>query len=198
VIRSGDATPALVPAADLRALLTHLGSRSLVLVGLMGCGKSTVGRRLATRLGLRFVDADDEIEAAANKTINEIFAEHGEPYFRAGERRVIARLLRSGPQVLATGGGAFIDPETRRAIAEAGVSIWLKADLPLLMKRVLRRTNRPLLKSVDPEAVMRGLMERRYPIYAQAHVTIESHDVPHDVITEAILARLATELRSQP
>jgi shikimate kinase len=183
------ATPGLT-AAELRMLADQLGTRSLVLVGLMGCGKSTVGRRLANRLGLRFVDADEEIEAAANKSIPEIFAEHGEAYFRAGERRVIARLLRAGPQVLATGGGAFMDAETRHAIAAAGLSIWLKAELPLLMKRVLRRSNRPLLQAADPETVMRGLMERRYPIYAQADLTIESRDVPHDVMTDLVLEAL--------
>jgi shikimate kinase len=176
---------------DTAALIERLGRRSIVLVGLMGCGKSTVGRRLAQRLSLRFVDADEEIELAANKSIREIFAEHGEPYFRAGERRVIARILRSGPQVLATGGGAFMDPETRRAIAENGIAVWLKADLPLLMRRVARRTNRPLLQADDPEKVMRHLMDARYPVYAEAAVTVTSRDVSHDAMADDVLAALA-------
>ena len=150
---------------DAKSIRTALGSRSIVLVGLMGCGKTSVGRRLAFRLGLPFVDADEEIERAAGKTIKEIFTDHGEPYFRDGERRVIGRILKSGPQVLATGGGAFMNSETRANIRNNGVSIWLRADLPLLMRRVLRRDNRPLLSASDPEAVMRGFIEARYPIY---------------------------------
>lgn len=180
-----------MPTVDMASITARLGQRSIVLVGLMGCGKSSVGRRLAQRLGLRFVDADDEIEAAANKTIKEIFAEHGEPYFRMGEQRVIARLLRDGPQVLATGGGAFMDESTRRAIAEGGISIWLKADLALLMRRVLKRTNRPLLQASDPEAVMRGLMEKRYPVYAEADLVVVSRDVTHEVMTDEIMTVLA-------
>src|SRR4029078_11001311 len=131
--------------------------RSIVMVGMMGCGKSAVGRRLAARLGLPFVDADEEIEEAAGQTIDDIFPEHGEPYFREGERKVLARLMRSGPQVLATGGGAFMTAETRSAIAERGVSVWLRAELPLLLRRVAKRNNRPLLKEGDPEVVMQKL-----------------------------------------
>lgn len=172
------------------ALRAALGTRSLVLVGLMGCGKSSVGRRLAAKLGLQFVDADEEIEKAHRKSINEIFADHGEAYFRDGERRVIARLLGSGPQVLATGGGAFINPETRAKIKESGLSIWLKAELPVLMRRVLKRDTRPLLKDADPEAVMRELMEARYPVYAEADVTVVSRDVPHEIIVNEILEAL--------
>lgn len=175
-------------AADIVA---RLASRSIVLVGLMGSGKSSVGRRLAYRLGLKFADADDEIERAANKSIPEIFEEHGEDYFRAGERRVIARLLREGPQVLATGGGAYMNGDTRTAIRAAGVSVWLKADLHLLMRRVTKRSNRPLLKTKDPEATMRGFIEKRYPVYAEADVTVESRDVPHDVMAEAVIATLS-------
>src|SRR5690606_9370502 len=141
-----------------RAIRKALGDRSLVMVGLMGCGKTSVGRRLSARLDLPFVDADEEIEAAAGKSISEIFADHGEAHFRDGERKVIARLLKNGPQVLATGGGAFMNPETRQNIKLAGISIWLKADLPVLMRRVMRRDNRPLLKTADPEARMRELM----------------------------------------
>jgi shikimate kinase len=180
------------------SLLSLLGERSIVLVGLMGCGKSSVGRRLASRLGLGFVDADEEIERVAAKTIDEIFADHGEAYFRDGERRVIARLLASGPQVLATGGGAFINPETRAKIRERGVSVWLRADLPVLMRRVSKRDTRPLLKSGDPEATMRDLMKKRYPVYAEADVTIESRDVPHDVIVNEVIAALKAKLAPVP
>lgn len=168
----------------------RLGARSLVMVGLMGCGKSTIGRRLAARLDIPFVDADDEIERSAQKSIPEIFADHGEAYFRDGERRVIRRLLLSGPQVLATGGGAYMNPETRATIRSSGIAIWLKAELPVLMRRVLKRDNRPLLRVEDPEVVMRQLMEARYPVYADADLTVESRDVPHEVIVDEILACL--------
>jgi len=167
-----------------------LGRRSIVMVGLMGCGKSSVGKRLASRLGLAFTDADEEIEQSARKTINEIFADHGEAFFRDGERRVIARLLNSGPQVLATGGGAFLNPETRANIKAGGISIWLKADLAVLMKRVAKRDTRPLLRNGDPEATMRQLMDVRYPVYAQADLTIESRDTPHDQIVNEIIDAL--------
>ena len=179
---------------SIETLLALLGERSVVLVGLMGCGKSSVGRRLASRLGLTFVDADEEIERVAAKTIVEIFADHGEAYFRDGERRVIARLLASGPQVLATGGGAFINPDTRAKIREKGVSIWLRAELPVLMRRVSKRDTRPLLKTGDPETTMRDLMDKRYPIYAEADLTVESRDVPHDVIVNEIIAALKAKL----
>jgi shikimate kinase len=179
-------------------LLARLGGRSIVLVGLMGCGKSSVGRRLASRLGLPFVDADEEIERVAAKSIVEIFADHGEAYFRDGERRVIARLLSTGQQVLATGGGAFINPDTRANIRERGVSIWLRAELPVLMRRVSKRDTRPLLKSGDPEATMRDLMAKRYPVYAEADITIESRDVPHDVIVNEVIAALKAKLAPVP
>jgi shikimate kinase len=156
----------------------------------MGAGKSTVGRRLADKLGLPFVDADHEIEAAAGKTIPEIFADHGEAYFREGERKVIARLLDSGAAVLATGGGAYVNTETRNLIKLKGVSIWLKADLPLLMRRVSRRSNRPLLKSDDPQAVMRRLIEERYPIYQLADITVMSRDVAHTAMVNDVLKAL--------
>ncbi len=183
------------PADSVRAAL---GGRSIVLVGLMGCGKSSVGKRLAARLGLPFIDTDEEIERVAAKSINEIFADHGEPYFRDGERRVIARLLSDGPQVLATGGGAFINPETRAKMKELGLSIWLRAELPVLMRRVLKRDTRPLLKTADPEAVMRDLMDARYPIYSEADITIESRDVPHDVIVNEVLDVLKKKLVTAP
>jgi shikimate kinase / 3-dehydroquinate synthase len=170
---------------------TRLGRRSIVLVGLMGCGKSSIGKRLAARLSLPFVDADEEIERAAAKTINEIFADHGEEHFREGERKVISRLLSSGPIVLATGGGAYMHPETRQKIRENSFSIWLRADLPVLMRRVSKRDTRPLLRTGNPEATMRKLMETRYPIYAEADLTVESRDEPHDVIVTEIITRTA-------
>jgi len=179
--------PRETKSAAAAALRAALGGRSLVLVGLMGCGKSSVGKRLATRLDLPFVDADDEIELAAGKSIPEIFADHGEPEFRDGERRVIARLLESGQRVLATGGGAFMNAETRANIARSGISLWLKADLDVLMRRVMRRSNRPLLKAEDPRAVMQRLIDERYPVYAQADVMVLSRDVPHDVIVSEII-----------
>lgn len=176
------------PSAGLEeAVRKRLGARTLVLVGLMGAGKSTIGRRLASRLGLPFTDADHEIEAAAGMTIPEIFAMHGESYFRDGERRVIARLLREGPAVLATGGGAYMHPETRARIAEKGVSVWLKADFDVLMRRVRKRSNRPLLQNPDPEGTMRRLIDARYPIYGLADVTIESREIPHDKVVQDAL-----------
>jgi shikimate kinase len=178
----------------LLAIRKALGPRSVVLIGLMGAGKTAVGRRLANRLDLPFIDADSEIEVAAGASISEIFAEHGEAYFRQGERKVIARLLENGPQVLATGGGAYMNPDTRVNIKSHGLSVWLKADIKVLMKRVGRRDNRPLLAAGDPEKVMKGLMEERYPIYAEADVTVESRDVPHDVIVGAVIDALADKL----
>ncbi|MET0483970.1 MAG: shikimate kinase [Aestuariivirgaceae bacterium] len=175
---------------EISYIRTGVADQSIVLVGLMGAGKTTVGRRLAERLDLPFVDADLEIERAAGKTIPEIFADHGEAYFRDGERRVITRLLDNGPQVLATGGGAFMNAETRKLIAGRGLSVWLRADLPLLMKRVRRRSNRPLLDTVDPEAVMRQLIDERYPVYAEAAITIDSRDLSHNVIVSDLLQAL--------
>jgi shikimate kinase len=171
-----------------------LGARSIVLIGLMGAGKTAVGRRLANRLDLPFVDADTEIEVAASASISEIFAEHGESYFRQGERKVIARLLQNGPQVLATGGGAYMSADTRAAIKARGLSVWLKADLKVLLKRVGRRGNRPLLAGGDPEKVMKKLMQERYPVYAEADVTVESRDVPHEVIVGAVVDAIAARL----
>src|SRR5262245_49161781 len=163
-----------------------LGARSVVLVGMPGCGKSAIGRRLAQRLELPFVDADDEIEQAAGKAITDIFKEHGEPYFREGERKVIARILNSGSQVLATGGGAFMSADTRDNIRSSAVSVWLKAELALLLRRVRKRNTRPLTGR-DPEGVMRALVETRYPIYATADVTVESRDLPHDAMVSEIV-----------
>ena len=184
-------------AKEIDAVKRALNGRSIVLVGLMGAGKSTVGRRLAQKLGLAFVDADAEIEQAAGKAVPDIFREHGEHYFREGERKVIARLLEAGPQVLATGGGAYMNEETRRNIARLGISIWLRADLPLLMKRVRRRDNRPLLEAEDPEEVMRQLIAQRYPVYETADITVESRDVPHSAIVSDVIRALAAYDRSR-
>lgn len=173
---------------------TRLGRRAIVLVGLMGAGKSTVGRRLAGRLGLHFRDADHEIEAAAGMSIPDIFAIYGEPAFRTGERRVIARLLGEAPMVLATGGGAYMDPETRAAVVEGGVSVWLRADIAVLMRRVRKRANRPLLQDADPEGVMRRLMAVRDPVYATADVTVESQEGSHDRVVDAVLHALGAWL----
>lgn len=178
-----------VPTHARAAIRTQLGARSIVLVGMPGSGKSAVGRRLAVQLGLPFVDADEEIEQAAGKPIMDIFKDHGEAYFRDGERKVIARLLASGPQVLATGGGAMMAAETRDTIRRSGISVWLKAELPVLMRRVAKRNTRPLLAN-DPEGVMRQLMETRYPIYATADITVESRDLPHDTIVGEIIEAL--------
>ena len=172
----------------------RLGRRSIVLVGMMGAGKTTIGRRLAARLQLPFLDADHEIEQAAGKSIPEIFADHGEMQFREGERRVIARLLAGGPQVLATGGGAFMDAATREAVARQGVSVWLRAEFDVLLRRVRRRPNRPLLQTADPEATLHALMDRRYPVYAQADVTVLSRDAAHEAIVDDVVAALAAFL----
>lgn len=173
-----------------REIRTKLGSRSIVLVGMPGCGKSAIGRRLAPRLDLPFIDADEEIERAAGKSIKDIFAEHGEAYFRDGERRVIARLLASGPQVLATGGGAMMDAETRRNVKRAGISIWVKAELPVLLRRVAKRNNRPLFEGRDAETVMKELMEARNPVFATADIIVESREIPHEVIVDEIVAAI--------
>jgi shikimate kinase len=177
-------------SVDLADLVRTLGPRSIVLVGIMGCGKSTVGKRLAQRLGLEFIDADSEIERAANMTVSEIFAEHGEPYFRSGEERVIARLLGEGPQVLATGGGAFMSDATRSEITENGLSIWLKVDFDTVMARVRRRSTRPLLQNPDPEGTMRKLMADREPTYSKAALTVRSKDVPHEAVVDQIVVSL--------
>ncbi len=189
------AAPDAVTAPQEAALLAALGSRSVVLVGMMGAGKSSIGRRLAQRLGISFVDADAEIEAAAGMTIAEIFATYGESYFRSGEQRVIARLLESGPQVLATGGGAFMNDETRAGIRQKGVSVWLKAEFDVLMRRVKRRAtaDRPMLQG-DPAQRIRHLIDERYPLYAQADVTVMSREVSHEIIVNEIVAELARVL----
>jgi shikimate kinase len=178
-------------AADLRRQAEGIAlDRTIALVGLLGAGKTTIGRRLAQALKLPFVDADEAIAEAAQRSIPEIFAEHGELEFRRGERRVIRRLLDESPHVLATGGGAFVDPRTRALMKEKAFSIWLKAPLDVLMQRVTRRDHRPLLKEDDPRAVMERLMAERYPIYAEADITIETGAGPHNAAVRAILAAL--------
>jgi shikimate kinase len=176
-------------------IIAALGSRSIVLVGMMGAGKSSIGRKLATRLNLPFVDADTEIERAAGMSIPDIFERHGEPSFRAGEARVIARLLDGGPQVLATGGGAFMNPETRTAIRAMGISVWLKAEYDVLIKRIKRRGDRPMLNTSDPAETLRQLLDERDPVYAEADVLVHSRDVPHETIIAEILGALASKLR---
>ena len=194
-------TPMTAPQdAEITAAL---GARSVVLVGMMGAGKSTIGRRLAVRLRLPFLDADNEIELAhAGMTIPEIFATHGEPYFRDGEARVIARLLDNGPTVLATGGGAFMREDTRNRIRAKAISIWLKADADIIMRRVKRRADRPLLQTADPAATVGRLMSEREPLYQRADLTIWSRDVPHEKIVdeciEALRARLCGDRAAAP
>lgn len=164
-----------------------LTQKSLVLVGLMGAGKSAIGRRLGAQLGLPFLDADNEIETAAGQSISDIFKDHGEPYFRDREEKVIERLLLDGPVILATGGGAFMSEKTQAVIKQNAISLWLKADLDILMERVGRRDHRPLLQTENPTQIMRNLMDIRYPVYSLADITIESRDVAHEVIIEEII-----------
>ena len=183
------------PGADLAPQAEGLApERTLALVGLMGAGKTTIGRRLAQALGLAFADADAEIAAAAGQSVAEIFALHGECEFRRGERKVIERLLEQPPHVLATGGGAFIDPRTRALMKQKAISIWLKAPLDVLMKRVARRDDRPLLKEDDPRAVMQKLIDERYPIYAEADLVIETGNGPHHAAVSLILDALRAYL----
>lgn len=187
------------PAPADAEVARALGNRSIVLVGMMGAGKSTIGRRLAARLKLPFVDADHEIEAAAGMSIPDIFAAHDEQYFRDGEARVIARLLDGGPSVLATGGGAVLRADTRERISRRGISIWLKAEADVVFRRVKRRADRPLLQTADPAATIERLIAERAPFYQQADIEILSRDVPHEKIVdecaEALHARLCAATR---
>jgi len=184
----------LGPAPRDAAIVAALGRGSIVLVGMMGSGKSSIGRRLAARLGIPFADADAEIEEAAGMSIADIFEVHGESSFRSGEARVIARLLEHGPQVLATGGGAFMNPQTRANIHAKGISVWLKAEPDVLMRRLRRRSDRPLLKTADPTATLTNLLADRDPIYGEANLIVVSRDVPHDVIVEEIVTALRCKL----
>ena len=185
-------------AVSTTAITAALGRRSVALVGMMGVGKSSIGRRLGGRLGVPFVDADAEIEKAAGMSIADIFDRHGEAYFRSGEARVIARLLDGGPQVLATGGGAVMNADTRAAIKAKGVSIWLSAEFDLLMRRINKRKNdRPMLLTADPAATLRQLLAEREPVYAQADITVQSREVPHDAIVAEIIRALADFLNTR-
>jgi len=188
------------PGGELAMTLGASGgmTRSIVLVGLMGAGKSCIGRRLGARLGMSFIDADHEIEQAAGCSIAEIFERHGEAAFRDGERRVIARLLDDKPHVLATGGGAFMDTRTRTLIRERAISVWLRADLDLLMRRVSRRNDRPLLHVAEPRQKLAELMAQRHPFYAEADITVDSADGPPEATLERVIAALDHFLKSAP
>src|SRR5712691_1533806 len=186
------------PATPEVAIVAALNGRANLLVGMMGAGKSSIGRRLAQRLDILFVDADSEIEIAAGMSIEDIFATRGEPEFRAGEARVIARLLEGGTQVIATGGGAFMNADTRATIAAKGISVWLKADVDVLMRRIKRRNDRPLLQIDDPEAKLRELIDLRYPTYALADLTVQSRDVVHEKIVDEMVVVLAKQLGFEP
>jgi shikimate kinase len=181
-----------------QAILDKLGDRLIVLVGMMASGKTSVGRVLAQRLSVPFVDADHEIEVAARMSVPEIFAKHGEADFRSGERRVIARLLREGPRVLATGGGAFMSEETRLSIRERGISVWLKADAATILKRARKRSNRPLLQNSDPEGTIKHLIEVRYPIYSEANVMVETGDGTHEQTVNAVIHAIAAHFTTVP
>ncbi|PLP59968.1 shikimate kinase [Mesorhizobium loti] len=172
------------------ALIERLGGRSIVFVGLMGAGKTAIGRKTAGALGLTFIDSDQEIEDVSRMTIPELFERYGEAEFRALEQRVILRLLEQGPQVLSTGGGAFMNAQTREAIAAQGISVWLKADLDLLMERVSKKQNRPLLKTANPRSTLQKLMDDRYPTYALADITVPTRDERKEVIAEEVVAAL--------
>ncbi|MGV2048991.1 shikimate kinase [Agrobacterium sp. 22-209-1] len=180
-----------VPATLGEQARAKLGRRNIVFVGLMGAGKSAVGRMVAQQLRVPFIDTDVEIERVSRMTISELFSTYGEEEFRALETRVIKRLLRGGPKVISTGGGAFISDNTRRHIARGGISLWLKADLEVLWERVNKRDHRPLLKTENPKATLAALMEKRYPIYAEANLTIESRDVRKEIIVTEVLAAIA-------
>lgn len=195
---SEQASPATPATAGITRKKGRPLARSVVLVGLMGAGKTSIGRRLAAQLGMSFVDADAEIEAAAGCTIAEIFERHGEAAFRDGERRVIARLLDARPQIIATGGGAYMDATTRALVGARAVSLWLRADLDTLTARTSRRVNRPLLKDGDPRETLDRLMQQRYPVYAEADIIVDSHDCPPDETAQAVLTALLDFLDHHP
>ena len=185
-----NAQPANSPQESLAALPGLLGGRSIVFVGLMGAGKTAIGRKVASLTGLSFIDSDQEIESVSRMTIPDLFERYGETEFRALEQRVILRVLEGGPQVLSTGGGAFMNPQTREAIAASGVSVWLKAELDLLMERVSKKQNRPLLKNPDPRGVLERLMAERDPVYATADVTVPTRDDRKEVIAAEVIEAL--------
>ncbi|THV11672.1 shikimate kinase [Rhizobium rhizophilum] len=176
----------LAPSLGERAKAA-LGKRNLVLVGLMGAGKSAIGRLVAQQLGLPFIDTDTEIERVSRMSISELFAAYGEEEFRTLETRVIKRLLRTGPRVVSTGGGAFINEKTRKQIERGGLSVWLNADLDVLWERVNKRDHRPLLKTENPKQTLKDLMDKRYPVYGLADITVQSRDVRKEVIANEVL-----------
>jgi shikimate kinase len=188
----------ILPAERTAEVLRHLGNRSIVFVGLMGAGKTAIGRKVAQALALPFTDSDHEIEVVSRLTVPELFELYGEAEFRALEQRVILRILESGPQVLSTGGGAFMNDHTRRAIASHGISVWLKADIDILMERVSKKQNRPLLKNPDPRGIMERLMAERYPVYATADVTVPTRDERKEVIATEVIESLAVLLGGAP
>lgn len=185
-----NAQPPNPPTGSHAELLERLQGRSIVFVGLMGAGKTAIGRKVATMLSLPFIDSDHEIETVSRMTIPELFEAYGEPEFRALEQRVILRLLEEGPQVLSTGGGAYMNEHTREEIAKHGVSVWLKADLDLLMERVAKKQNRPLLKNPDPRGVLKQLMDERYPVYATAQITVQTRDDRKETIAAEVIEAL--------
>src|SRR5262245_33890415 len=193
-----EARQAAADSEQIDRILARLGKRCVVLVGMMGAGKTSIGRRLANILHIPFLDADAEIEKAANMTITEIFAKHGEADFREGEKRVVARLLHGGPAVLAMGGGAYMNEETREHCRAEGVTIWLKADAAVMLDRVRKKGNRPLLDRPDPEAVMRQLLAEREPIYGLADITIASREGPHQAVIADVMASLDSYFRERP
>lgn len=185
-----NAQPQNLPDTAQASLLEALGARSIVFVGLMGAGKTAIGRKVATALALPFIDSDHEIETVSRMTVPELFEHYGEAEFRTLEQRVILRLLEAGPQILSTGGGAFMNAQTREAIASHGVSVWLKADLDLLMERVAKKQNRPLLQNPDPRGVLERLMGERHPIYAEAAITVETRDDRKETIAAEVIEAL--------
>ncbi|MGB3415068.1 MAG: shikimate kinase [Mesorhizobium sp.] len=186
------------PVGDHAALLGRLGGQSVVFVGLMGAGKTAIGRKVATMLSLPFIDSDHEIETVSRMTIPELFEHYGEAEFRALEQRVILRLLEGGPQVLSTGGGAFMNAQTRGEIAAHGVTVWLKAELDLLMERVSKKQNRPLLKNPDPRGVLERLMGERYPVYATADITVQTRDERKEIIAAEVIEALERHFAATP
>lgn len=183
--------------ARAEEVVERLAGKPIVLVGMMGAGKTTVGRRIATKLSRQFLDSDEEIEKAAQMSIPEMFEQRGEGEFRAGETRVIARVLKDQNIVLATGGGAFVHPETRALVKDGAISVWLKAEADILFERVSRRSNRPLLKTPNPRATLEKLIEERYPIYAEADITVLSRDVPQDVVAHDVIDAVLGYLKRQ-
>ncbi len=182
------------PTLMATEILARLGDRSIVFVGLMGAGKTAIGRKVAGELGIPFIDSDHEIESVSRTTIPDLFELYGEPEFRKLEQRVIGRLLESGPKVLSTGGGAFMNAQTREAIAQRGLSVWLKADIDILMERVQKKQNRPLLKNANPRAVMQRLIDERYPVYAEAEITVPTRDAAKEVIAQEVIAAIGARL----